>query len=158
MTLARGGEGKMAEYIDRKDVIELITRRYENPEICTHEINSIPAADVAPVVHARRIKTRKHRWKTYSNGEIDFCAWDSGYCNGPLCVDCGEHFCIHCAEKDGGEEAVKQRLEKENCTEKTVCSVCGRYVPEDVLYCHCGAKMDASTEISTENQITQLIS
>ena len=41
----------MAEYIKRKAVIDLITRRYENPEICTQEINSIPAADVAPVVH-----------------------------------------------------------------------------------------------------------
>lgn len=28
-------------------------RRYENPEICTQEINSIPAADVAPVVHGQ---------------------------------------------------------------------------------------------------------
>ena len=40
----------MAEYIKREAVIDLITRRYENPEICTQEINSIPAADVAPVV------------------------------------------------------------------------------------------------------------
>lgn len=41
----------MAEFIKREAVIDLITRRYENPEICTQEINSIPAADVAPVVH-----------------------------------------------------------------------------------------------------------
>ena len=46
----------MTEYIERKAVIELITRRYENPEICTQEINSIPAADVAPVVHAQWIE------------------------------------------------------------------------------------------------------
>ena len=45
----------MDEYIKRKAVIDLITRRYENPEICTQEINSIPAADVAPVVHGRWI-------------------------------------------------------------------------------------------------------
>lgn len=43
----------MDEFINRKAVIDLITRRYENPEICTKEINSIPAADVAPVVHGR---------------------------------------------------------------------------------------------------------
>ena len=43
----------MAEYIKREAVIDLITRRYENPEICTQEINSIPVADVAPVVHGR---------------------------------------------------------------------------------------------------------
>ncbi len=43
----------MAEYIEREAVIDLITRRYENPEICTQEINSIPAADVAPVVRCK---------------------------------------------------------------------------------------------------------
>ena len=45
----------MDEYIERKAVIDLITRRYENPEICTQEINSIPAADVVPVVHGQWI-------------------------------------------------------------------------------------------------------
>ena len=43
----------MDEYIKREAVIDLITRRYENPEICTQEINSIPAADVALVAHGR---------------------------------------------------------------------------------------------------------
>ena len=43
----------MDEYIKRKAVIDLIARRYENPEICTQEINSIPAADVAPVVRCK---------------------------------------------------------------------------------------------------------
>lgn len=43
----------MMEYIEREAVIDLITRRYELPELCTYEINSIPAADVAPVRHGR---------------------------------------------------------------------------------------------------------
>lgn len=43
----------MKEYIERAAVIDLITRRYELPELCTHEINSIPAADVAEVRHGR---------------------------------------------------------------------------------------------------------
>lgn len=43
----------MAEFIKREAVIDLITRRYENPEICTQEINSIPAADVVPVVRCK---------------------------------------------------------------------------------------------------------
>lgn len=43
----------MAEYIEREAVIDLITRRYENPEICTQEINSIPAANVAPVTRCK---------------------------------------------------------------------------------------------------------
>lgn len=48
----------MLEYIEREAVIDLITRRYENPEICTAEINAIPAADVAPVVKELRPAVR----------------------------------------------------------------------------------------------------
>ena len=43
----------MAEYIKREDVINLITKRYENPEICTEEINQIPAADVVEVIRCK---------------------------------------------------------------------------------------------------------
>lgn len=46
----------MDEYIERAVVIDLITRRYENPEICTQEINSIPAANVAPVTRCKDFK------------------------------------------------------------------------------------------------------
>ena len=46
----------MAEYIKREAMIDLITRRYENPEICTQEINSIPAADVAPIEALERLR------------------------------------------------------------------------------------------------------
>lgn len=46
----------MDEYVKRKAVIDLITRRYENPKICTQEINSIPAADVAPVTRCKDCK------------------------------------------------------------------------------------------------------
>ena len=55
----------MDEYIKRKAVIDLITRRYENPEICTQEINSIPAADVAPVT---RCKDCEHLVNATVNG------------------------------------------------------------------------------------------
>ncbi len=66
----------MDEYLKREAVIDLITRRYENPEICTQEINSIPAADVAPVV---RCKDCKHRfsdsWCEYVDDDDNFyCA------------------------------------------------------------------------------------
>ena len=43
----------MKEYIEKAAIIDLITRRYEQPELCTYEINSIPAADVAPVRHGQ---------------------------------------------------------------------------------------------------------
>ena len=136
----------MAEYIEREKVIKLITSRYENPELCEREINSIQAADVAPVVHGRRVKSRKHRWEKCDDGEIDFFAWNDGFCNGPRCLDCGESFCVHCAELDGGHEAVKKKLEEETCEEKEVCSICGRAVPENAPYCNCGARMDGETK------------
>lgn len=56
----------MDEHIKREAVIDLITRRYENPEICMQEINSIPAADVAPVV---RCKDCKHLVAVNVNGK-----------------------------------------------------------------------------------------
>ena len=79
----------MAEYIEREAVIDLITHRYENPEICTQEINSIPAADVAPVVHGR--------WYYHDDGVI-------------TCSECGNaessdsYYCGYCGAKmDGGD-------------------------------------------------------
>lgn len=60
------GRLTMVEYIERAVVIDLITRRYENPEICTQEINSIPAANVAPVT---RCKDCKHLVAVNVNGK-----------------------------------------------------------------------------------------
>lgn len=74
----------MKEYIERAAVIDLITRRYEQPELCTYEINSIPAAAVVEVRHGR--------WKNGGNGLYDTCtacgeeiylAIPMNYC--PLC-------------------------------------------------------------------------
>lgn len=78
----------MAEYVEKNDVIELITRRYENPEICTQEINSIPAADVAPVVHGR--------WEPFHSeaaGDIQYCsACEIGF-------GAKTDYCPHCGAK-----------------------------------------------------------
>ena len=72
----------MAEYIDRETVIDLITKRYENPEICTQEINRIPALDVAPVVHGVPIsKNRPQKYEMYEetgtgeNGETSITGY-----------------------------------------------------------------------------------
>ena len=88
----------MAEYIKREAVIDLITRRYENPEICTQEINSIPAADVAPVV---RCKNCVHYdlgvcLKIYSDGNAHPEAWQ------PRRL---EDFCSYGERKDEANES-----------------------------------------------------
>lgn len=39
-----------------------------------------------------------HKWKRrdYDKRKVDNFALDSGYHNGPKCVNCGESFCVHC--------------------------------------------------------------
>lgn len=82
----------MDEYLKREAVIDLITRRYENPEICTQEINSIPAADVAPVVHGK--------WMPFHSeaaGDIQYCsACEIGF-------DAKTDYCPNCGAKMDGE-------------------------------------------------------
>lgn len=92
----------MDEYIKREAVIDLITRRYENPEICTQEINSIPAADVAPVVHARWIHSR------YEDCSEQFELVKCSQCNHEAYAMAfyvrGGNYCPVCGAKmDGGD-------------------------------------------------------
>ena len=92
----------MAECIEREAVIDLITRRYENPEICTQEINSIPAADVAPVVHARWIHSR------YEDCSEQFELVKCSQCNHEAYAMAfyvrGGNYCPACGAKmDGGD-------------------------------------------------------
>lgn len=86
----------MDEYIKRKTVIDLITRRYENPEICTQEINSIPAADVAPVVRTRWAHLGGDEWCCPVCGFVITTegSWDKP--TKKYCEDCG-------AKMDGGD-------------------------------------------------------
>ena len=89
----------MAKYIKREAVIDLITRRYENPEICTQEINSIPAADVAPLVHGR--------WSDAGFGELPKHApygWACSVCGG-ISFNNEYIYCPNCGAKmDGGAD------------------------------------------------------
>lgn len=86
----------MGDYIERKRVIDLITSRYENPEICAQEINEIPAADVAPVVHGRRIKTMPILGAGNVETHCSVCGRILHEENAPYCY-CGAKF----EEKDG---------------------------------------------------------
>lgn len=95
----------MAEYLERGTVIDLITRRYENPEICMQEINSIPAADVAPVVHGRWEREPASYWRWTPSGAVavtrttDRC----GLCGRGTAVK--SNYCPNCGAKmDGGAE------------------------------------------------------
>ena len=92
----------MAEYIEREAVIDLITCRYENPEICTQEINSIPAADVVPVVHGLWIHSR------YEDCSEQFERVKCSQCNHEAYAMAfyvrGGNYCPNCGAKmDGGD-------------------------------------------------------
>lgn len=81
----------MDKYFERDAVIDLITRRYENPEICTQEINSIPAADVAPVVHGRWEQDADGDWYCTNCDEV-VAICESGRertYRKPYCPNCG---------------------------------------------------------------------
>ena len=94
----------MKEYIERAAAIDLITRRYEQPELCTYEINSIPAADVAPVRHGRWIGIE---YDGYADGFPVYDLWE--------CSECGEEvrgddvpsthpWCHSCGARMGKED------------------------------------------------------
>lgn len=112
----------MADYIERDAVVDLITRRYENPEICTQEINSIPAAAVAPVVHGRWIYKHRHRGgiRIYEGkdemGETRRISVDERYeIDDPYCSECGKlnesvwlNYCPHCGAEMDDEPCTTQ--------------------------------------------------
>lgn len=81
----------MGDYIERKRVIDLITSRYECPEICEKEINEIPSADVAPVVYGRWLNITKARIDT--TGICAVCGeesvWRTKNATYANCPNCG---------------------------------------------------------------------
>lgn len=91
------------DLISRSDVIKLVTFRYENPEICTKEINEIPAVAAMPVVHGRYENPfLKSDWR-YQMGysKCSVCGWQS------IGVHDDYHFCPHCGAKMDGKDDMK---------------------------------------------------
>ena len=78
----------MKEYIERAAVIDLITRRYEQPELCTYEINSIPAADVVEVRHGRWIPSESDFDDDDTLFDVeDLCDWQCSVCHEDICYE-----------------------------------------------------------------------
>ena len=91
----------MKEYIERAAVIDLITRRYEQPELCTHEINSIPAADVAPVRHGRWMTTDAYPHHLYCSVCYKTYAKNAKWVNE---LDLPTNYCPNCGARMGKED------------------------------------------------------
>jgi len=46
----------------------------------------------------------KHKWQRLPSGEINEFAVSGGFCNGPICVECGHSFCEHCQPEEWESE------------------------------------------------------
>ncbi len=89
----------MAEYIERDDAIKAVKGQISitmTRAALADAIKSIPAADVAPVVHG---KWSKHFW----NGSIPEEGWVSSCCD--MWNEHRAHYCPNCGAKmDGGAD------------------------------------------------------
>lgn len=80
-----------------------------------------------------------HKWATDKNGEIDEWAWESGFCNGVVCTNCGEQVCVHCNPD-------YKTKESECFTYETTCPSCLEKLDthNKQPYCSCGQRLDWS--------------
>lgn len=80
------------EYIRRAEALEITTRTCGDYAAAFAEIRKLPAADVAPVLHGRKIE----------DGDIG-CFWLCSLCG--ECLPYGANYCHNCGAKmDGGNE------------------------------------------------------
>ena len=78
------------EYISREAALEITTRTCGDYAAAFAEIRKLPAADVVPVVHGRKIE----------DGDIG-CFWLCSLCG--ECLPYGANYCPNCGAKmDGG--------------------------------------------------------
>ena len=96
----------MKDYIERAAVIDLITRRYELPELCTHEINSIPAADVAEVRHGRWLTTDAYPHHLYCSVCYKTYAKNAKWVNE---LDLPTNYCPNCGARMEKEDEHETR-------------------------------------------------
>lgn len=48
--------------------------------------------------YLEQLEAAGHVLKREADGDIDIWVLESGYCNGPGCVNCGESWCHHCED------------------------------------------------------------
>lgn len=78
------------EYIRRAEALEITTRTCGDYAAAFAEIRKLPAADVVPVLHGRKIE----------DGDIG-CFWLCSLCG--ECLPYGAKYCHNCGAKMDGE-------------------------------------------------------
>lgn len=89
-------------------------------------------------IHIRK-EYDKHNWRKDENGKIDLFAWENGFCNGPICEQCGETPCANCDPDYDDEKCVN---------EYHICPECGKRVTKTFSknYCQCGQRLEWEAE------------
>ena len=86
----------------------------------------------------------EHLWRRDIHGEIDLWAFESGYCNGPVCTRCYHSECINCNE-DWKTDPVCDCV-----VDKDICPTCGKdigYWNRGNFCSECGQALDWSESI-----------
>lgn len=84
----------------------------------------------------------EHLWSRKENGEIDLWAFESGYCNGPVCTRCYHSECVNCNEE------WKTNPTWPCVIDEDICPVCGSKLNWKHKYCHeCGQALDWSETV-----------
>lgn len=80
----------------------------------------------------------KHTWQLNGYGEIDICAYDTDFHNGPRCTVCGKCYCHHCDP---------DCYEREDCEKKWwTCPRCSETVYLN-NNCKCGQIIDWGAKV-----------
>jgi hypothetical protein len=70
----------------------------------------------------------KHKWQKLPDGEVNGSAMSEGFHHGPICVECGHYFCVHCQSEEWdsecpGRAGFKVRLLKSSVFEGKILGV-----------------------------------
>ena len=104
------------------------------------EINFVESAVLKQIqkkpVHIHE-EHSEHLWSRNKKGEIDMFAFESGYCNGPMCTRCYHVECEHCNPKWETEP-------EEPCiVDEDICPTCNNTIAVVGNFClHCGQALD----------------
>lgn len=81
----------------------------------------------------------KHDWGRDKDGGIDMWAYESGYCNGPICRRCYHSVCVHCEPNWNDANYDECVIDEYRCPD------CNQIVAKNRKFCpECGQALDWS--------------
>lgn len=80
----------------------------------------------------------EHLWSRDEDGKIDICAFEVGYCNGPVCTRCYHSECVHCNDEWEANPTAPRVIDK------NICPACGSSISKTKFCSKCGQALDWS--------------